>query len=134
MARGADGFSLIEVIVSLVILSGALAAAYSGLGQSWRAQRIVERSATALRIAESVLATAGSETPLADGQSFAGESEGIAWRLSVEKRVAEDAAAEQGPAAYWLVVDAEWPVAGRRQPQNLHLRSLKLAPAAGIAP
>lgn len=134
MVRGAEGFSLIEVIVSLAILSGALAAAYSGLGQSWRAQRMGEKSATALRIAESVLATAGSDTPLADGQSFAGESEGIAWRLRVEKRIAEDVAAEQGPAAYWLVLDAEWPVQGRRQLQNLHLRSLKLAPATGTAP
>lgn len=134
MARGAEGFSIVEVIVSLVILSGAMAAAYSGLGQSWRAQRTGERSATALRIAEGVLATAGTDTPLADGQTYAGESEGIAWRLSVEKRASEATGEAQGAAAFWLVVDAEWRVAGRRQPQGLHLRTLKLAPAVGAAP
>lgn len=131
--RRERGFTLIEVIVALAILSGAVAMAYRGLGQSWRAERAGSRAAEALRIAEMRLAGIGSQTPLAEGQVFSGEEAGVSWQVHVERRPSPgeaDGSADAAalPPAYWLILDAEWTDATARQPQSLRLRTLKFGP------
>jgi len=79
---GERGFSLIEVLVSFVLLSMSLAVILQIFSTNLRAVDTVRKQTHALILAESKLAELGNEIPLAPGEQ-SGESGAFSWQLTV---------------------------------------------------
>ena len=77
------GFSLIEVLVSFVLLSMALAVILQIFSTNLRGMDRVGKQTRALVLAESKLAAVGREIPLATGQTE-GQSGGFSWQLDMD--------------------------------------------------
>lgn len=96
----ARGFTLIEILVALAVLSlslGVLMQIFStGLGGA----RTTEARAMALRLAESKLAALGVEEPLVEGESsgrFEAPFDGrFRWRVLVRPQVPQSPEAQEG--------------------------------------
>ena len=86
---GERGFSLIEVLVSFVLLSMSLAVILQIFSVNLRAVDTARKQTRALILAESKLAGLGNEIPLIPGEQV-GESGAFRWRLTVSPYV-EDA-------------------------------------------
>lgn len=89
MRSGERGFSLIEVLVSFVLLSMALTAILQIFSTNLRAVDVVRKQTRALILAESKLAELGNEIPLTTGDQ-AGESGTFNWRLTVSPYIGEN--------------------------------------------
>lgn len=83
------GFSLIEVLVSFVLLSMSLAVILQIFSTNLRAVDTIRKQTRALVLAESKLAELGNEIPLTPGEQ-SGESGAFSWQLTVSSYV-EDA-------------------------------------------
>jgi general secretion pathway protein I len=88
------GFSLIEVLVSFVLLSMSLAVILQIFSTNLRAVDAVRKQTHALILAESKLAGLGNGIPLTPGE-LAGESGAFNWQLTVSPHV-EDADRDDG--------------------------------------
>ena len=130
------GFTLIEILVSLVVLSLALGLLVrifsSGLGNA----RLAEETAFATALAESRLAEVGLAQPLAPGLREGEEQARFRWRVEVspyDVAEAEDPDADSAPnarepldlAAYRVTVTVSWPSADPRR--SVTLDSLRTA-------
>lgn len=69
------GFTLLEVLIALAILSLALGALYQGYALSLRQEAVAEREEAATALAQSLLARVGADMPAGTGQT-AGVTEG----------------------------------------------------------
>lgn len=78
-----SGFTLLEVLVALAILTVGLAAAYETLGVGLRATTAAERRRSAAALAENMLAELGRTQPLHDGASEGKLGNGQRWRLVI---------------------------------------------------
>jgi prepilin-type N-terminal cleavage/methylation domain-containing protein len=129
------GFSLIETLVALAITGLALAAIADVFGTGLLGHEVSDAATTALSLAETELATAGSATPLLSGESdglFAGR---FHWRLTITRyddkpdrntASAALAAPAGAPVLYRVAVAVDWRD-GLRQRQ-LALSTLRLGP------
>jgi general secretion pathway protein I len=99
--RSAAGFTLIEVVVAFVLLSAVLVTVIEIFSTGMARASELEHYSRALVIAQSHLASAGVEEPLAVGEKM-GESEDrqYRWTLSVQRSAEGDAinAAQNRPA------------------------------------
>lgn len=77
-----SGFSLVEVIVALVIATGALAAIYQAVTTSLAALHEARRREEALLLARSLLDGAGIESELRAGHSTGRLDNGATWQLT----------------------------------------------------
>lgn len=97
-AAASGGFTLIEVAAALAIAAGALLVLLQVLGDGGRGADRAAVGRLALLTAESALAGAGVEGPLAPGARWGGVTpEGLAWGVEV----------------------SDWPGAGRAGPAPL---------------
>ena len=94
MVSGERGFSLIEVLVSFVLLSMSLAVILQIFSTNLRAVDSVGKQNRALILAESKLAGLGNEIPLAPGE-LSGESGAFNWQLKVSPFI-DDAGKDSG--------------------------------------
>lgn len=125
-----DGFTLIETIVALAVFAGVFAVLYGGLAGNWRGVRRAQMDAVAMVLAQAEFARAGTETALADGQSWSGEHGGVYWTVTVEAYRAPTSEARQSRlTAYWISFDGRWSDGPGRQPKSFLLRTLKLGDA-----
>lgn len=85
-----NGFTLLEVLVALAILTVGLAAAYETLGVGLRATTAAERRRSAAALAENMLAELGRTRPLRDGASEGELGDGQRWRLVISPLNAAD--------------------------------------------
>jgi general secretion pathway protein I len=81
---GAAGFTLIEVIAALAILSLTMAAVFGVLSDSFFNQRKARDLAEATSLAQSTLARIGTEWPIASGRSSGVTEAGYRWDVVVE--------------------------------------------------
>lgn len=79
----AAGFTIIEVIAALAILSLALAVLFSTMSDGFYHQGRARILAEATSLAQSVLARAGTEFPLQPGEKKGKEDNGLRWTLSI---------------------------------------------------
>lgn len=79
MSQHTDGFTLIEVIAALSILSLSLAVLFGSLSDGFYRQRRAKDLAEATRIARSVLAQVGADIPLQDGNVTGASGLGTRW-------------------------------------------------------
>lgn len=124
--RGDDGFTLMETIVALVIFVACYLVIHEGLSLGWRGVQLAQSETVALQVAQSRLASAGLDEPLAEGQS-SGQAGSYAWTMDVRRRDAGQGAAPSSLQAFWVTVAVSWHDRARLRSRSLQLTTLKLA-------
>lgn len=124
------GFTLVETLVSLAMLTLVLVALMEIFGVGFRGVRMSELDTAALHLATSQLARAGTETPLRAGQQQGTASGGLAWSVVIEPHPPRDAEGDArhpgGLEAYWVTVEVRWQSSAFAGAQALSLKTLKL--------
>jgi general secretion pathway protein I len=82
-APSKSGFTLLEVLVALAILSVALGALYHIFSAGLDYQTKAAREAEAVSIAQSLLARVGADVPVKAGESSGEIDNGFFWSLTV---------------------------------------------------
>lgn len=128
MAGRTDGFTLVEVLVALAILTGIFAAVSTGVSGAVRGIRHARLELIAVRLAQAKLAAAGIEFPLADGETTAGEADGLSWRVKTQLYRPADSALPSVPGltAYRVSVEVTWQSSPLERLRSLTLDGLKL--------
>src|SRR5262245_58111528 len=127
---GERGFTLVETLVSLAILTISLVALVEIFGVGFRGVRMSELDTAALQLATSELARAGTETPLQAGQQQGTTPGGLDWSVVIEPYVSRDAQGDArnpgGLEAYWVTAEVRWQSSTLAAPQSMSLRTLKI--------
>ena len=118
----ARGFSLIEMLVALVVLSLSLSVLYQAAMGATRNVRVAAEYTDAVMLAESMLAEHSYVTE--ENFALAGRYAQYDWRVSTWPALVEDGLdpelrAVTPRALQYLEVVVSWP--GRRAPRNLNL-------------
>jgi len=129
--HGDSGFTLVEALVSLVILTLGLVAVIDIFGNGFRGIRSSEWDAAALQLATSQLTRAGTETPLRRGQRQGTTPQGFEWTVTIAPYgPARDELAPQRPTAaieaYWVTAEVRWRPSVFAVAQSLSLTTMKL--------
>lgn len=82
-ARGAEGFTLLEVLIAFTILAVALTALVQAFSQGLRASTVAEDRATAVLLARSKLAEVGRSIPLEEGKRGGDYENGLGWQVTI---------------------------------------------------
>jgi general secretion pathway protein I len=107
-ARGDDGFTLVEVIVAIAILSVGLSVTLGMTSGSVRQLGKAKKVAEAGALAQSLLARVGTELHVKEGESNGQFPNGYAWRLKISK-YGDAAERERWPVgAYVVSAQIEW--------------------------
>lgn len=129
------GFSLLEVLVAFAILALTLGVLLRIFGGGTRTAQTVADYTRAISIGESLLATAGVEAPLEEGETEGDVDENYHWHLSVspfpvdETLLVTDASVPPQFRPYWVVLTIEWGEESERRQFTLQtLRTLRSAP------
>jgi general secretion pathway protein I len=106
-----SGYTLIEVLVAFMILALALTVLMRIFSGGLRNVSVSSDYAVATLIAESRLAAAGIDMPLAPGEMSGTEGERFAWTVSVQDYQPWPGyrSAAKGVDAYRVTVTVEWP-------------------------
>jgi prepilin-type N-terminal cleavage/methylation domain-containing protein len=128
MVRQQGGFTLMETIVALVLFSSIFIALYKGLEKGGASIRQSGMDAAASTLALSLLASAGVENALANGQVYSGVEDRFSWRMSVRQAGELDTAADASSKAttFWVDVEISWREGARQEPRTASYRTLKL--------
>ena len=128
--RRERGFTLIEVVVAFLLLSLVMATGFELFTAGMRRAVDLEERAQALVVAQSRLATAGTEVPLKDGATSGQSDDGkYRWTLTIAR--SEEAAADPNQpiqtafGLYRIEVVVQWRGAGERD-LSLSLATLEL--------
>ena len=90
MKSGAQGFTLVEVLVALMILGVSLAAVFQALSSSRRLSLKAEESLSAVRLAQNILANPAVIDAAVKGKAMGGNIDGDRdWRYSLTARPLE---------------------------------------------
>jgi general secretion pathway protein I len=124
------GFTLIEILVALVILTVALGALLQLFSTGMRSASSAEARTIAVLLAQSRLAALGVETPLEPGESDGAWDERYRWTATIdayedEATIADEDAAGLVPFRVSVTVSWDEPPRGG----SVTLTSLRLAPA-----
>jgi len=126
--RRQRGFTLIEIVVALAILSVALPALFQAFSGGLRATTSTERRTAAVMLARSLLDRVGADIPLAPGEQTGVTGDGRHWRIAMAPSplIAPEHRADSPVIPFDVEVSVE---VGGGQPVTL--ASVRLAPAAG---
>ncbi|HXC56389.1 MAG TPA: prepilin-type N-terminal cleavage/methylation domain-containing protein [Rhizomicrobium sp.] len=122
--RREQGFTLVELLVSLAILSIALAVLFGAISTSLDRTRKSRDEALAASLVQSLLVRAGNDRPLAPGETSGVYSNGFRWHLSVRPYGNADDAKAWHLSAYLVRATVAWP----GQAQGRTLTTLRLVP------
>lgn len=139
---GARGFTLVEVIVAVVIAAVALSALAGVFGGGARAAAAASELTRANAYAESLLASAGVEKPLADGTESGSTADGLRWTMTVadESTEGDDSGSTASPIRPSLLlkrVSVRVAVANDVQPERaraIELSTLRAVPRPLLQP
>lgn len=124
--KGEDGFALVELLVSLVILALALGTAFEAISIGLRNTAKAERLAKASSLAQSLLARTGSEIRLQSGIITGEFNASFRWKLHTTP-YGEDADRKAWPVnAYTVQAEVTWSEGTREQ--SVTLTTLRLGP------
>jgi len=121
------GFTLLEVLVSLAILAGALAVMFQVFSRTLETAADAKSRTIAASLAQSLLARVGSEISLKEGESAGVFDDGFRWRLRVSAYDPDHFGELPLARPYEVAVDVLWDV--RNKGQRVHLSTLRLATA-----
>jgi len=128
MARrclASEGFTLLEVVVSLAILSVSLGVIYHVLANALGNESYAETVNRARLVAQGLLARVGTDIPASVGDMSGEDGHGLRWRLS-RKAFADGLGNGRGAIAA-IEVSAEVFWGEGRNEKSLRLTSLRLA-------
>jgi len=129
-SAGDAGFTIVEVIAALAILSLSLTLLFStmseGIHRQQRAKTLTEASA----LAQSILARVGTELPLTPGAAKGEFANGFRWEVQVAPFGNASDAQEWSVAAYKVVVMVFAP--SRSEQPAASLTTIRLAPKGGV--
>jgi general secretion pathway protein I len=126
MRRRQGGFTLVEVIAAIAILSIALGSLMTMIGNALRQTGQADRMAEAGTLAQSLLARFGPELPLGERQDAGRFDSGYHWRLS-SQRFGDSNDRQQWPLnAYKVSVEVGWQDGFRER--SYTLTTLRLGP------
>ena len=122
-----SGFSLIEVLVSFVLLSLALTVILQIFSTNLRSMDTVRKQTRALVLAESKLAAVGKEIPLTPGE-LTGKSGDFNWQLNISLYADQTEEDERGLyGLYDVAMTVNWSQ-GAETPE-FRLRTLRVGAA-----
>jgi general secretion pathway protein I len=81
--QGADGFTLVEVIAALAILSLSLVVLFSSLSEGFHNQQKAKTLSEATTLAQSLLARVGPELPLRPGENSGALPGHYRWTMQI---------------------------------------------------
>ncbi|HXY99647.1 MAG TPA: type II secretion system protein [Stellaceae bacterium] len=122
------GFTLIEVLVALTILGIALGVLMSALSGGLSRAGATQSEAAAAQLAQSLLADAGREAALADGEQAGALASGFRWRLAVAPYGDDDDRRAWPIAAKRVTAVVSWSDGGAER--SVALTTLRLLPQA----
>lgn len=130
--RRQSGYSLIEVLVAFMILALALTVLLRIFSGGLRNVSVSSDYATATLIAESRLAAAGIDVPLAPGETSGTEGERFQWTVSVQDYEPWPGyrSAVKGLDAYRVTVTVVWP--HRDRTRSVGLSTVRLQTEGGL--
>ena len=119
------GFSLLEVLVAFSILALCLGILLRIFGGGGRLAGLADEHVRAMSLAESLLASAGVETPLQPGESDGKIDDQFRWTLRVTPYIpAGEPLPEQLPfKPYWVELSVQW---GNQELRSFTLGTLRL--------
>ncbi len=120
------GFTLIEVLVALAILSLSLPVLLTIFSETLHRTRDSEDRTIAASLAETLLATAGTEGPLQIGNSTGKFQNGFSWRLTVEPFTAAGSRDAWSVDAFVVGATISWQQ-GKAE-RSLNLKTMRVAP------
>ena len=115
------GFTLVELLVSLAILTIALAVLFGAISSSLDRTRRSRDDAVASSLVQSLL-TRANAGPVAPGDADGAYSNGFRWHLSVKRYGGTDDAKARHMSAYRVRATVSWPDGARS------LSALRLVP------
>ncbi|MGJ5180688.1 type II secretion system protein [Bradyrhizobium oligotrophicum] len=122
------GFTLVEVIVALAMLSLGLTLVMSLLSTGLSRAGMAERLAGAVSLAQSVLAQVGTISPLRTETREGTEPGGYRWQLAIQPYRATPAEDARMVELYQVSVQVGW-MEGQ-EPRSYALSTLRLGPKA----
>jgi general secretion pathway protein I len=121
------GFTLLEVLVSLAILAGALTAMFQIFSRTLETTADAKSRTIAASLAQSLLARVGIEIPLREGESSGEFDSGFRWRLRMTPYDPDQFGETPFARPYEIAIDVLWDA--RSKIQRVHLSTLRLATA-----
>jgi prepilin-type N-terminal cleavage/methylation domain-containing protein len=122
------GFTLIEMIVSLAILSIALGVLFAAFSQSLDRQQLNRRQGEALLLANTLL----NESMIADMRPTAAQGateDGLSWRVAVAPYGGDDDRKAWRFAPALVTATVQWSMNGRSH--SLSVQTIRPLPAGG---
>lgn len=123
------GFTLLEVLVALTILAGALAVMFQVFSRSLETTADAQARTNAASLAQSLLARIGTEIPLKEGETTGVSDDGLQWRVRMSLYDPDRYREMPLVQPYEVAVDVFWQARARQQ--TLHLSTLRLATIGG---
>lgn len=129
MSRHADpGFTLIEVLVALLILSVSLVTLFAGLGHAWRGNAATARRLADMQQIRSRMEALGVTEPLQSGISSGNLADSAKW---VQMVIPYEGNADTGTIrGFWVSIQVERPERNGKPVNSFGLVTLKLVSLA----
>jgi len=121
----AQGFTLLEVLIALIIFALAFGVLAQTMQTGLRQSQAAGDTTTAVLLARSLLSEVGVDVPLAPGIYEGAMEPNFRWQAEV--RPAEIARSEQGSMLYRVRISVAWGEIGREQ--EVAISSLRIGPA-----
>lgn len=121
------GFTLIETLVALVIFVACYLLIHQSVSLGWRGVQVAQTEATALRLAQARLASAGVDARLEEGQQTGQTPDGYSWSTQVQRYQQPGADGKVSRlGGYWVTVEVSWREGPLRRTRSLQLATLRL--------
>ncbi len=129
--RRADGFTLIEALIAFTIFALSFAAILQIFGSGLGNRATADHALIALSHAESLMARAGIEQPMAVGMRSGRFDDGMAWREQITLHQIDAAVTDStlpaGMTPYEVTIAVTW--RDGRKTREITLNSLRLGAA-----
>lgn len=122
------GFTLIETLVALVIFVACYLLIHQSVSLGWRGVQVAHAEATALRLAQTRLTSAGVDAKLEEGEQSGQTADGYSWSTQIQRyNQPTPEGARARLAGYWVTVQVRWREGPLRRTRSLQLTTLKLS-------
>lgn len=129
MVTSDRGFTLIEALCGLLVMTTVFVALHQGFSSGWRGIRAVERERMALQIARRELVRTGIMAPLIPGSTAEITEDGFSWSVEVSELASGPDLQHGAVRAFWVRAEVRW--RDWSGPASLHLKTVKFASPVG---